>query len=297
MKNYYDILGVERGVSDDDLKKAYRAAAMKWHPDRHHGKSTEKESEDKFKDVVEAYENLKKGIGTSEETGSRTVSDDHVNDMMRDFMSRMGFNFGGQRQADFYEQVNVEVTIKNLYNKEELPVILQVFDKNEVEECITCDGQGQKTTARQHGNMQTFTTSPCHVCRGQGFETTGTGTKKEFKIVASVQNLAQPLSLGKVGSYNPLSGDNNDVLVKLDLIKSSNYHLVENGMGLMMTLPVLYKHLKEGKKLRVTIFNNKVTVNIPPKPSMQRMVVVPGKGMPVGNGYRGQLYIKLDLKY
>jgi len=297
MKNYYDILGVERGVSDDDLKKAYRAAAMKWHPDRHHGKSTEKESEDKFKDVVEAYENLQKGIGTSEETGSRTVSDDHVNDMMRDFMSRMGFNFGGQRQADFYEQVNVEVTIKNLYNKEELPVILQVFDKNEVEECITCDGQGQKTTARQHGNMQTFTTSPCHVCRGQGFETTGTGTKKEFKIVASVQNLAQPIPLGKVGSYNPLSGDNNDVLVKLDLIKSSNYHLVENGMGLMMTLHVAYKHLRDGGKLRISIFGNKITIDIPPKPSMQRMVVVPGKGMPVGNGHRGQLYIKLDLKY
>ncbi|KKM78730.1 hypothetical protein LCGC14_1357060, partial [marine sediment metagenome] len=69
------------------------------------------------------------------------------------------------------------------------------------------------------------------------------------------------------------------------------------GMGLMMTLPVAYKHLRDGGKLRISIFGNKITIDIPPKPSMQRMVVVPGKGMPVGNGHRGQLYIKLDLKY
>jgi molecular chaperone DnaJ len=297
MKNYYEILEVEKGISDEDLKKAYRKKAMEWHPDKHHGKPTEDEANEKFKDVVEAYENLQKGIGSSEEVGSRQFSDDHINNMMRDFMRRAGgFGFGNQQQ-DFYEQINTQVTIENLYNEEEIPVTFQAFEKDEVEKCSDCDGQGQKTVVNQHGNMQTMRTSPCHKCQGQGFSSNGSGTKKEFKIVANVQNLVHSLPLGKVGSYNPLSGDMNSVMVKLDLIKSANYHLVENGMGLMMTLPVSYEHLRDGKKLRISIFNNKVTINIPPKPSMQKMLVVPEKGMPLGNNHRGNLYIKLDLKY
>ena len=55
-KDYYKILGVNRNASDDELKKAYRKQALKWHPDRN--KDNKKEAEEKFKDISEAYEVL-----------------------------------------------------------------------------------------------------------------------------------------------------------------------------------------------------------------------------------------------
>lgn len=52
--DYYKILGVDRGATDDDLKKAYRKLAMKWHPDKN--PNNKKEAENKFKQISEAYE-------------------------------------------------------------------------------------------------------------------------------------------------------------------------------------------------------------------------------------------------
>uniref|UniRef100_A0A453EJV0 J domain-containing protein n=1 Tax=Aegilops tauschii subsp. strangulata TaxID=200361 RepID=A0A453EJV0_AEGTS len=52
--DYYKVLGVNRGASDDDLKKAYRKLAMRWHPDKN--PTTKKEAEAKFKQISEAYE-------------------------------------------------------------------------------------------------------------------------------------------------------------------------------------------------------------------------------------------------
>ena len=137
----------------------------------------------------------------------------------------------------------------------------------------------------------------CYKCKGQGFTSTGPGKQQEVKVKANVMNLHRPVSLGKIGSYNPLTQDVNNVIAKLSLQNSYNYNLVENGYGLMMVLPVAYEHLRDGKKLKIKIFGNNVVVDVPSKPSLQRMLVVPGKGMPLGNGQRGNLYVKLDLKY
>src|SRR3982750_2142028 len=56
MAEYYSVLGVERGASDDDIKKAYRKLAMQYHPDRNNGA---KDAEEKFKEITEAYDVLR----------------------------------------------------------------------------------------------------------------------------------------------------------------------------------------------------------------------------------------------
>jgi len=300
MKDYCEILGVQPDTSQEELKKAYRKLAMEWHPDKHHDKTEEeqKEAEDKFKDISEAYENLKNGITTDEQKGSRHFSsNDDLDEMLRNFASMHGFSFNRSPQQEYFEEVRAPVIIQNLYNEEELIVNVRAFDKSEVNSCSTCNGTGQQTTTTRQGNMILNRATLCHKCQGQGFISDGPGTGTDYKIKANVQNLHKPLPLGKVGSYNPMTADYNNVIVRLDLQKSYNYSLVENGASLMMTLPVEYEHLRDGKKLRITIFGNKVTVDIPPKPSLQRMIVVQGKGMPLGNGQRGNLYVKLDIRW
>jgi len=304
MKNYYEILGLNKGASQEEIRKAYLKMAQTWHPDKHQGEEEKKIAEEKFKNIGEAYENLKNGIESDEDKQSHhinqdDINQDDINNMMRDFARQSGFNFGfnPQHQQDFYEEISCPVTIQNLYNEEEVLVSFNMYERHEVETCKECGGTGQKVHVQQQGYMIINRATICYKCQGKGFTTTGLGTKKDFKFNSNVSNLHRLRPLGKVGSYNPITNDYNNVMVRLDLQKSLNYSLVENGASLMMVLPVLYEHLRDGKKLKIKLFGNNVTVDVPKKPSLQRMLVVPNKGMPLGNRQRGNLYVKLDLKY
>jgi DnaJ-class molecular chaperone len=74
--DYYKILGVDKGASDDDLKKAYRKLAMKWHPDKN--PTNKKEAENKFKQISEAYEVIYSTNPPSVSCGTRFVSFIHL---------------------------------------------------------------------------------------------------------------------------------------------------------------------------------------------------------------------------
>ena len=92
-KDYYNILGVERGASDDDIKKAFRKLSMKWHPDRHANDSEKekKEAEEKFKEIAEAY-----GVLSDKEKRDKY---DRFGDADAPDMSGFG-NFGGMSADD-----------------------------------------------------------------------------------------------------------------------------------------------------------------------------------------------------
>ena len=93
-RDYYEILGVERNATKDDLKKAYRKLAMQYHPDRNPGN---KESEEKFKEAAEAYEILNNdGSGY----GSQGFSD--INDIFSHFSDIFGGGGGSSIFDDFF---------------------------------------------------------------------------------------------------------------------------------------------------------------------------------------------------
>lgn len=119
MRDFYEILGVDKTASPEDIKKAYRQLAFKYHPDRNQGN---KESETKFKEVAEAYETLgdtqKRQTYDARKThGFRTDHGLNPEDIMAEFLRRahgQDFNFG-RRRVNSNIQVELWLTLEEFY--------------------------------------------------------------------------------------------------------------------------------------------------------------------------------------
>ena len=106
-KNYYEILGVDKNSSIDEIKKKVRALSLKWHPDRHANESEDKkkEAEEKFKEIAEAYAVLSDPDKKRKYDTYGTVDD--VPDFSGGFSGFPGFNFGGMGDIDADDIFNI----------------------------------------------------------------------------------------------------------------------------------------------------------------------------------------------
>ncbi len=170
-RDYYEVLNVARKASGDDIKRAYRRLAMKYHPDRNPG---DKEAETKFKECAEAYEVLADGVRRARYdkyghaglrgTPGHDFSSMHAEDIFSMFNEIFGgmSGFGGgrarggrARAARGYDlETEVEVTLEEVLNGAERDVGFKRLDV-----CNTCTGTGVKP------GVEPFT---CPMCRGQG---------------------------------------------------------------------------------------------------------------------------------
>lgn len=201
-RDYYEILGVSKSSTAEEIKKAYRKVAMQYHPDRNPG---DKAAEEKFKEAAEAYEVLsdpdKKAqydrFGHAGMRGSAAGGGHHYSNM-EDIFSQFGDIFGDSGFESFFgggrrssgsrargtRGSNLRVKIKLNYEEIAKGVNKQIKvkkyvscntcggsgakDKNSVQTCSTCGGSGQvrKVTNTFLGQMQTVTT--CPTCNGEG---------------------------------------------------------------------------------------------------------------------------------
>lgn len=203
-RDYYEILGVAKSASQDEIKKAYRKVAMQFHPDRNPGN---KEAEEKFKEAAESYEVLSDpdkraqydrfghagvgGRGGGHGSGHMNMDDIFSNfgdifgeDIFGSFFGGQQRGGGGGRRSRGTRGSNLRVKIK--LNFEEIAKGsskkikvkkyvscntcsgLGAKDKNAFQSCTTCHGSGQvrKVTQTFLGQMQTVTT--CPTCNGEG---------------------------------------------------------------------------------------------------------------------------------
>jgi len=200
-KDYYDILGVNKSTSADDIKKAYRKLAMQYHPDRNPG---DKNAEEKFKEAAEAYDVLsnpeKKAKydrfghqGMSGSGGFGGGGSMNMEDIFSNFGDIFGEGspfesfFGNRRSSGRHRgtpgnnlKIKVKLTLQEIANgvKKTIKVKKQVEckvcngsgakDNNSVGACKTCGGSGvvRRVTQTFLGQMQTQTT--CNTCNGSG---------------------------------------------------------------------------------------------------------------------------------
>jgi molecular chaperone DnaJ len=167
-RDYYEVLGVNRDAGDDEIKKAYRKLAMKYHPDRN---PDNKEAEEKFKEAKEAYEMLsdpqKKaaydryghaGVDPSMGAGPGAQGFDGFSDAFGDIFGDL---FGGGRgggRSNVYRgadlRYNLEITLEEAARGAEKTIRIPT-----VEECGTCHGSGAKPGTHP---------KPCPTCQGHG---------------------------------------------------------------------------------------------------------------------------------
>ncbi|MDO3642669.1 MAG: molecular chaperone DnaJ [Mucilaginibacter sp.] len=202
-RDYYDVLGVAKGADADEIKKAYRKMAIKYHPDKNQG---DKAAEDKFKEAAEAYEVL-----SNPEKRQRYDQFGHAANAhsangggfggggmdMNDIFSQFGDIFGGGGFGDFFGggrqsgggrrvqrgsnlRIKVRLTLEEIANgaEKKIKVNKQIpcktcdgtgaKDKASFQTCKTCGGQGsvRRVTNTILGQMQT--TSTCPTCNGEG---------------------------------------------------------------------------------------------------------------------------------
>jgi len=165
MKDHFATLGLDRNASQEDVKKAYRKAALEHHPDRGG-------SEDKFKEIQQAYENISKGQGIEEDPIHHQFSHMNMNDVFSQFFGGQGFPFGGMNfhfqhaRHPQTKRIDVPISFEEAYNG----CFKVLVDTNSItcscmKVCEICRGRGH-IIAQSFGMISVQI--PCNRCAAKG---------------------------------------------------------------------------------------------------------------------------------
>ncbi|MBF8756910.1 molecular chaperone DnaJ [Pseudomonas guariconensis] len=327
-RDFYEVLGVERGASEGDLKKAYRRLAMKYHPDRNPG---DKESEDKFKEANEAYEILSDaskraaydqyghaGVDPSMGGGGAGFGGANFSDIFGDVFSdffgggRGGSRGGAQHGSDlrYTLELNLEEAVRGTTVSIRVPTLVNCkpCDGSGAKKgstpaaCPTCGGIGQvrmqqgffsvqQTCPRCHGQGKIIT-DPCTACHGEG-------RVEEYKTlsvkVPAGVDTGDRIRLsgeGEAGVHGGLAGD-------LFVVISVREHPIfqRDGKHLYCEVPISYTDAALGGELEVPTLDGRVKLKIPEGTQTGKQFRLRGKGVaPVRGGAAGDLLCRVAVE-
>jgi molecular chaperone DnaJ len=326
-KDFYDILGVNRSATAEEIKKAYRKQALKFHPDRNPG---DKAAEERFKEATEAYEvlgDLEKrkiydrygveGLRSSGYRGPGGFEDIFTNfgDIFEDLFgfsgssrSRKGPVPGADLRYDlrisFEEAVHgsekeIEITKRETCWTCEGGGLRPGYQP---QVCPTCHGQGQVIRAQGFFRLSTtcphcqgeghIITEPCADCNGAGLISK---TKKvSLKIPPGVDSGARMLLRGE-GEGGRRGGHSGDLYVVLQVEPHDFFH--REGDDILCTLPLTMTQAALGCKLEIPTIHDTKTLNVPAGSQPGQTFTLKGEGVPhLKRHGRGDMIINLEIK-
>lgn len=308
-RDYYVILEVSRTASGNEIKQAYRALAMKYHPDRN---PDDPAAEDFFKEASEAYAVLsdpdkrkqydRYGHAAFDRTGPGFEAGDFgaVSEILEGLFGEV-FS-GGRRKRHGGRDLTYDLEIPFV---EAALGVERKIDVNRPAPCATCSGSGAKPGTPIYncnvcqGRAQVkyqrglfAAARPCHACRGTGKKIPspcdackGTGTKMRsepmsVKIPAGVQDGAVRTVRG-AGETSP--GGNGDLHIN---VKVTDHPLFQRDEAdILVSIPISFPQAVLGASIDVPTLDGKVVMKVPPGTQSGKVFRLRGKGIPVYGGY------------
>jgi len=328
--DYYDILGVPRTATPDEIKQAYRRLAIQHHPDKNLGN---KQSEEKFKEVNEAYETLSNpqkrsmydqfghagaaggpsGFGGFESAGGfGDVFSDLFEGVFNAGQGRRGRGAGGRHGRDI--QVDYTLTLRDVLETKEASIRM-----NKQETCDVCSGSGAKpgtrlktcpdcggsghvtqgrgfisfsqTCPRCRGQGQTIE-APCANCRGVGLVARPSTVK--VRIPAGVEE-GTTLRISGAGEGGAQGGQPGDLYVAIHVKAEPGFE--RQGSDLLCETKISFPVAALGGQVEVASLNGPVTLKIPPGTQPETVFRLRERGLPhLQSRGTGDLLIRVSVE-
>lgn len=321
-KDYYEVLGVSKGAGEDEIKKAYRAMAKKYHPDMNPG---DKDAEAKFKEVNEAYAVLsdadkkaqydRYGHAAFEQGGQGAYGGGFdfgdIGDIFGDIFGG-GFGFGrSSRQSKNAPMRGEDILVRLVLTFEEAAfgvkkdVSFQKIQKcaecggsgaakgTTVETCGVCHGSGQKKVVQRIGGMAFQSTTTCDSCRGTGriikkpcSECRGEGfvkTKKTLSVnIPAGIDDGERIVLRSQGCDGKNGGPAGDLIIQVSVKEHAYFE--RDGVDIYCEVPITVTEAVLGAEIEIPILNGKEKFSIPEGTQPNTQFRLRQKGIPYVNG-------------
>jgi molecular chaperone DnaJ len=312
-RDYYEILGVSKTASAEEIKKAYRKVAIQFHPDKNPGN---KEAEEKFKEAAEAYEVLSDSEKRSQydrfghSLGGRGFQGHEMN--MEDIFSQFGDIFGGGNPFESFFgggggrsrqrkgsnlRIKLKLNLNEIANGVEKKIKVNRLvraDGVTFKTCPTCGGTGQIKKVVQTMLGQMVSASTCHSCNGAGqtvdkrppgVDSSGLVSKEDLisiKVPAGVADGMQ-LSMSGKGNEAPGGGIPGDLLILIE--EQEDQELRRDGNNIFYDLHISFIDATLGTAVEVPSVGGRVRIKIDAGTQSGKILRLRGKGLRDLNGY------------
>ena len=324
-RDYYEILGISKSANANEIKKAYRKMAIKYHPDKN---PNDKQAEVRFKEAAEAYNVLSNpekrakydqfGHNAFDGTGGFSGGGMNMDDIFSQFGDIFGAGFGGfgssSRRATRIRGTDLRIRVKltleeianGVYKKVKVRRKKQ-FKGAIYTSCATCHGTGQVTRVTNTflGTMQTSTT--CSACGGagqtlsnrphRGVDSQGMVLQEEEISIDIPKGVSQGVQLKVAGKGNEAPGKNSisgDLLVLVEEV--AHHTLKREDSNLHYDLYISFSEAVLGASKEVPSVSGKLKIKVEPGTQSGKILRLRGKGLPSIEHYgMGDLLVHINV--